>query len=133
MDDNINFDNMTYAELTEYFEERYKQIRLLRKAREKEIMDQRTREKVAREKGIKEGFEEGSKIAMKIAKNLLDVLDIETIASVTALPIDVIKKLEIKKDMDELSRNLPIHDGNDDKVKLDINDESDKEWFNEET
>ncbi|WP_017210824.1 Rpn family recombination-promoting nuclease/putative transposase [Clostridium beijerinckii] len=50
--------------------------------------------KTAEEKGIKKGREEGEKKkAFEIAKNLLDVLDNETIAIKTVLTIDEIEKL----------------------------------------
>lgn len=50
--------------------------------------------KTAEEKGIKKGREEGEKKkAFEIAKNLLDVLDNETIAIKTGLTIDEIEKL----------------------------------------
>lgn len=39
---------------------------------------------------------------------------------------------KLKYMMNELSKNLPIHDGDGDKIRLDINDDSDKEWFNED-
>ena len=46
------------------------------------------------EKGIKEGIKEGRKERDKeIAKNLLDILDIETIALKTGLSIDDIKEI----------------------------------------
>ena len=55
------------------------------------------------EEGFKQGFEEGLKQARKqqaieIAKNLLDVLDDETISLKTGLSIEEIKKL--RKDYD---------------------------------
>ncbi len=50
--------------------------------------------KTAEEKGIKKGREEGEKDkALEIAKNLLDVLDNETISIKTGLTIEEIKKL----------------------------------------
>lgn len=56
-------------------------------AREAELHDQMTRIKSAREEGANEK-------AIEIAKNLLDILDIETIALKTGLSIDRIKKLK---------------------------------------
>ncbi len=48
--------------------------------------------------GIKEGIKEGEKQkAIEIAKNLLDVLDVETIAIKTGLSIEEIKQLKNKK------------------------------------
>jgi len=64
--------------------------RMAYEAREAEIHDQKTRIKTAREEGIKEGMEKG-KIA--IARNLLDILDDETIALKTGFSIEQIKKL----------------------------------------
>ena len=53
------------------------------------------REKYLEEKGKKEGLKEGEKNkALEIAKSLLDVLDIETIALKTGLSIDEINKLK---------------------------------------
>jgi len=65
-----------------------------------EINALRTAERKGMEKGIKEGIEKGIEKgaktkAIEIAKNLLDVLDDETIALKTELSIDEIKKLRI--------------------------------------
>lgn len=50
--------------------------------------------KEGKEQGIKEGIKEGSqKKAIEIAKNLLDVLDNETISLKTGLSLDEIEKL----------------------------------------
>ncbi len=63
-----------------------KEARMAYEARQAEIMDQLTREKSAKEEGIKEGIK-------KVAKNLLDVLDDETIAAKTGLSVEVVKEL----------------------------------------
>ena len=52
------------------------------------------------EEGFKQGFEEGLKQARKqqaieIAKNLLDVLDDETIASATGVDIEEVRQLRL--------------------------------------
>ncbi len=62
-----------------------KEARMAYDARQAEIMDQLTREKAAREE-----------TALTIAKNLLDVLDIETISIKTGLSIEVVKGLSNK-------------------------------------
>jgi predicted transposase/invertase (TIGR01784 family) len=49
------------------------------------------------DKGLKEGRKEGRKEEkMKIAKSLLDILDIETIAIKTGLSVDEVKQLKEK-------------------------------------
>ncbi|GAA0179082.1 hypothetical protein SH2C18_20220 [Clostridium sediminicola] len=68
-----------------------KETRMAYEARQAEIMDQLTREKSAREEGIKEGIE---KEKLAIAKNLIGLLDDETIAAKTGLSIDVVKSLK---------------------------------------
>jgi len=60
-------------------------------ARQAEIMDQLTREKSAREEGIREGIEKGK---IDIARNLIGLLDDETIANKTGLSIDIVKSLK---------------------------------------
>jgi hypothetical protein len=60
-------------------------------ARQAEIMDQLTREKSAEEKGINIG--ERNK-AIEIARNLIGLLDDETIAIKTGLPIDIVGDLK---------------------------------------
>lgn len=68
-----------------------KEARIAYEARQAEIMDQLTREKSAKEEGIKEGIEK-EKIA--IAKNaLLLNLPVEQIETLTGLSIDIIKRL----------------------------------------
>lgn len=72
--------------------------RMAYEARDMEIHDQKTRIKSAREKGIKEGMEKGMEKGVKkgkidVARNLLDILDDETIALKTGLSIEEIKKL----------------------------------------
>ncbi len=52
------------------------------------------------EEGFKQGFEEGLKQARKqqaieIAKNLLDVLDDETIASATRLEVEEVRQMRL--------------------------------------
>jgi predicted transposase/invertase (TIGR01784 family) len=64
--------------------------RMAYEAREAEIHDQVTREKVAREEGREEGRE---KEKVEIAKTLLDVLDDETISLKTGLTIEQVKKM----------------------------------------
>ncbi|MGL5616299.1 MAG: hypothetical protein ACRDD2_08735 [Sarcina sp.] len=52
------------------------------------------REKYLEEKGRAEGIEKGERLKqIEIAKNLLDVLDDETIAKKTGLNIEEVKKL----------------------------------------
>lgn len=72
------------------------------KGREREIYEQRLKETIDRveqietalNKGRKEGIKEGLQTkAIEIAKNLLDVLDNETIALKTGLSLDEIEKL----------------------------------------
>ena len=56
--------------------------------------DMDTAIKIWKEEGKEEGIEEGKKENQaEIAKNLLDVLDIETISNKTGLSITEIKKL----------------------------------------
>ena len=44
--------------------------------------------------GIEEGIEQGkNKKSLEIAKNLLDILDNETISSKTGLPVKIIERL----------------------------------------
>lgn len=51
----------------------------------------------AKQEGIEEGREEGEKNkSIEIAKNLLDVLDDETIAEKTGLSVEEIKELREK-------------------------------------
>jgi predicted transposase/invertase (TIGR01784 family) len=65
--------------------------RLAYEARQLWLMDQRTREKVAREKGREEG--EMNK-AIEVAKKMLKrKINLEYIAEDTALPLDIIQKL----------------------------------------
>jgi len=51
--------------------------------------------RTAERKGFKKGFEEG-KAQISIAKNLLDILDDETIAKKTGLSVDTVNNLRIK-------------------------------------
>ncbi|WP_329604002.1 Rpn family recombination-promoting nuclease/putative transposase [Clostridium hydrogenum] len=68
--------------------------RMAYEAREAEIHDQKTKIKTAREEGMKEGIKRGIKEGkIDIARNLLDVLDDETIALKTGFSIEEIKKL----------------------------------------
>ena len=67
-----------------------KEKRMAYEARQAEIMDQRTREKIAKEQGIKQGEE---KKAKEIAKALLGILDDESISEKTGLTIEEIKSL----------------------------------------
>lgn len=60
-------------------------------AREAELHDQMTRIKSAREEGREEG---SAQKALEIAKNLLDILDAETIALKTGLSVEQIKELK---------------------------------------
>ncbi|GFZ30396.1 hypothetical protein CSC2_09220 [Clostridium zeae] len=55
-----------------------------------EIMDQMTREKTAREQGFEQGTNQK---AIEIAKNLLGLIDDETIALKTGLPLETVKNL----------------------------------------
>ncbi|MCY6354836.1 transposase, partial [Clostridium sp. ZS2-4] len=68
-----------------------KDARIAYEARQAEIMDQLTREKTAREEGIKEG---ATSKAIEIAKNLVGILDDETIATKTGLAIDIVRGLK---------------------------------------
>jgi predicted transposase/invertase (TIGR01784 family) len=61
--------------------------RILYEAREAEIRDQLTRIHSAKEEGKIEG-------RIEVARNLLDILDVETIAQKTGLTIDEVKKLK---------------------------------------
>jgi predicted transposase/invertase (TIGR01784 family) len=69
--------------------------RMVYEARQAWLMDQRTREKVAREEGMREGIQEGAeKEKINIAKNLLSVgMAIADIAKVTGLMVEEIEKL----------------------------------------
>ena len=68
-----------------------KEARMAYEARQAEIMDQLTREKTARA----EGFEQGTnQKAIEIAKNLLGLIDDETIALKTGLPLETVKNLK---------------------------------------
>ncbi|MHC1748013.1 MAG: Rpn family recombination-promoting nuclease/putative transposase [Cellulosilyticaceae bacterium] len=69
-----------------------KTARMAYDARQAEIMDQRTREKTAMEKGIEQGE---LKKAIEIAEKLLDILDDETIALKTNLSIEAVRKLRL--------------------------------------
>ncbi|SHH84700.1 hypothetical protein [Clostridium intestinale] len=72
-----------------------KEARMAYEARQAEIMDQLTREKSAREEGIREGIREGiEKGKIDIARNLIGLLDDETIANKTGLSIDIVKSLK---------------------------------------
>ncbi|MHC1748021.1 MAG: hypothetical protein AB9856_06465 [Cellulosilyticaceae bacterium] len=74
-----------------------KTARMAYDARQAEIMDQRTREKTAMEKGIEQGIEQGEfKKAIEIAEKLLDILDDETIALKTNLSIEAVRKLRLR-------------------------------------
>ena len=68
-----------------------KEARMAYEARQAEIMDQLTREKSAEEKGREEG---SSSKALEIARNLLEVLDDETISAKTGLTIEEVKMLK---------------------------------------
>lgn len=68
-----------------------KEARMAYEARQAEIMDQLTREKLAREEGMKEG---ANSKAIEIAKNLIGILDDETVSIKTGLPIDLIRELK---------------------------------------
>lgn len=71
-----------------------KEKRMAYEARQAEIMDQRTREKIAKEQGIQQGIRQGEeKKAKEIAKALLGVLDDESISEKTGLTIEEIKSL----------------------------------------
>ena len=75
-----------------------KEKRMAYEARQAEIMDQRTREKIAKEQGIQQGLEQGikrgeEKKAKEIAKALLGLLDDESISEKTGLTIEEIKSL----------------------------------------
>jgi len=60
-----------------------------------EINALRTAEKKGLEKGMQKGLEEGErKKQIEIAKNLLDVLDVETISLKTGLDIEFINELK---------------------------------------
>ena len=63
-----------------------KEARMAYEARQAEIMDQLTREKSAKEEGKEEGIKE-------VAKNLLDLLDDETISAKTGLSVEFVKGL----------------------------------------
>ena len=65
-----------------------KVARMAYEARQAEIMDQLTREKTAREEGLKES-------SVNIAKNLLQIgIDVETVAKATGLEVQVINRLK---------------------------------------
>ena len=68
-----------------------KEARMAYEARQAERMDQSTREKSAREEGIRDGIEKGK---IDIARNLIGLLDDETIANKTGLSIDIVKSLK---------------------------------------
>ncbi len=72
-----------------------KEARMAYEARQAEIMDQLTREKSAREEGIKEGIEKGiEKEKLAIAQSaLLMNLPIEQIEKLTGLSIETIGRL----------------------------------------
>ncbi len=69
-----------------------KEARMAYEAREAEIMDQLTREKVAKEEGREEGREEGIKSAIK--KMLVRGMDSETVASILDVPLEMVKGVE---------------------------------------
>lgn len=84
------------ATKNEYLQEAYyelekisadKQKRLEYEARQKDLYDYNTLMEEAEEKGIEKGIE-------KVAKNLLDILDIDTIALKTGLTVEQIKNLK---------------------------------------
>jgi len=63
--------------------------------------------KVSKEEGIEIGREKGKiEGKIEIAKNLIDILDINTIAEKTGLSIDIIRKLiEDKDGIEDISTN----------------------------
>ena len=63
-----------------------KEARMAYEARQAEIMDQLTREKSTKEEGKEKGKEE-------VAKNLLELLDDETISAKTGLSVEFVKGL----------------------------------------
>lgn len=70
------------------------ETRLKYEKRVQSILDKNSALKSAEEKGIKQGIEQGAKQKeIEIAKNLLDVLDNETIALKTGLSILVVEEL----------------------------------------
>lgn len=62
----------------------------LAELRDKAIRDEKSRLQGSREEGRKEGIEEGK---LEVAKNLLDILDNETIVLKTGLSIEEVRKL----------------------------------------
>ena len=77
-------------------------VRMSNDAKQREIYEMRAKilkDKVsalneAERKGIEKGIQQGiEQKSIEIAKNLLDILDDETIATKTGLSIDVIKRL----------------------------------------
>ena len=78
--------------------------RMVYEARQAWLMDQRTREKIAREEGIQKGIQEGiqegmqkgiEKEKLNTAKNLLSLgMSIVDIAKVTGLKVEEIEKLK---------------------------------------
>lgn len=68
-----------------------KEARMAYEARQAELMDQMTREKTARKEGLEEG---ANSKAIEIAKNLIGLLDDETISEKIGLSIEQIKELK---------------------------------------
>ncbi|MGL4345192.1 MAG: Rpn family recombination-promoting nuclease/putative transposase [Cellulosilyticaceae bacterium] len=68
--------------------------RMAYEAREAEIRDQLTREKVAREEGIAQGIEQNK---LTLAEALLDILDDMTIATKVGLSLEVVRELRASK------------------------------------
>ncbi|MBW6408743.1 Rpn family recombination-promoting nuclease/putative transposase [Clostridium weizhouense] len=73
-----------------------KEARMAYEARQAEIMDQMTREKTAREEGLRKGIEQGiEKGKIENARSFLLLgVDIEKVAKGTGLSIDFVKKLK---------------------------------------
>ncbi len=68
--------------------------RLYYEARLKALLDETSRLQTARDEGIEQGIEQGKmQRDLEIAKNLLDILDDETISRKTGLPVDLVHQL----------------------------------------
>ena len=81
--------------------------RLYYEARLKALLDETSRLQTARDEGLEQGIQQGLEQRkmqrdLEIAKNLLDILDDETIAFKTGLPVPTVR--QIREDANKLKK-----------------------------
>ena len=77
--------------------------RLYYEARLKSLLYEKSRLQTARDEGLEQGIEQGKmQRDLEIAKNLLDILDDETIAFKTGLPVPTVR--QIREDANKLKK-----------------------------